>query len=224
MKLKKIASLALAGIMAVSMLAGCKDGSDNNGGTGNGGDITPTSTYTSTVLSATSNAQKLMSAAPNSKLDKAVSEVAANYSVSGTHAALTFIREDIGTNSDWVDTASRYMGDAVYATNDFTSHSYVAGGTTAPLKNGTDDVTYYGFYVVKRAYNDEMIDNLVSELLDTVAAQQIGDLKDASGNTRDYSVSVAKADCWADKKEADAGADSVVVGIAVTLDYTKAEF
>ena len=26
MKLKKIASLALAGIMAVSMLAGCKDG------------------------------------------------------------------------------------------------------------------------------------------------------------------------------------------------------
>ena len=32
MKLKKIASLALAGILAVSMLAGCKDGAGNNGG------------------------------------------------------------------------------------------------------------------------------------------------------------------------------------------------
>ena len=222
MKLKKIASLALAGIMAVSMLAGCKDGSDNNGGTGNGGNIAPTSTYTSTVLSATSNAQKLMSAAPNSKLDKAVSEVAANYSVNA-YTALTFIPNDNGFDA-WVDTASRYMGDAIYATNNFTANSYVAGGRTEPLKNGTDDVTYYGFYVVKRAYNDEMIDNLVSELLDTIAAQQVGDLKDASGNTRDYSVSVAKADCWADKKEADADADSVVVGIAVTLDYTKAEF
>ena len=31
MKLKKIASLALAGIMAVSMLAGCKDGNGNSG-------------------------------------------------------------------------------------------------------------------------------------------------------------------------------------------------
>ena len=30
MKLKKIASLALAGIMAVSMLAGCKDGSSSS--------------------------------------------------------------------------------------------------------------------------------------------------------------------------------------------------
>ena len=32
MKLKKIASLALAGIMAVSMLAGCKDGGNGNSG------------------------------------------------------------------------------------------------------------------------------------------------------------------------------------------------
>ena len=32
MKLKKIASLMLAGVMAVSMLAGCKDGAGNNGG------------------------------------------------------------------------------------------------------------------------------------------------------------------------------------------------
>ena len=37
MKLKKIASLALAGIMAVSMLAGCKDGNNGNSGSSSSG-------------------------------------------------------------------------------------------------------------------------------------------------------------------------------------------
>ena len=43
MKLKKIASLMLAGIMAVSMLAGCKSGSTNNGNAGSSSS-TPAST------------------------------------------------------------------------------------------------------------------------------------------------------------------------------------
>ena len=42
MKLKKIASLMLAGIMAVSMLAGCKDGSANNGNAGSSSSEVPT--------------------------------------------------------------------------------------------------------------------------------------------------------------------------------------
>ena len=44
MKLKKIASLALAGVMAVSMLAGCKSGNSNNGGSDNEGPVTPVTT------------------------------------------------------------------------------------------------------------------------------------------------------------------------------------
>ena len=47
MKLKKIASLALAGIMAVSMLAGCKDG-----GNGNSGSSSSENTGTATGYSA----------------------------------------------------------------------------------------------------------------------------------------------------------------------------
>ena len=54
MKLKKIASLALAGIMAVSMLAGCKDGNGNNGGASSSSEPTTTNvvTYANDVLSA----------------------------------------------------------------------------------------------------------------------------------------------------------------------------
>ena len=43
MKLKKIASLALAGIMAVSMLAGCKDGGKKNGSSSSRTPIPPAS-------------------------------------------------------------------------------------------------------------------------------------------------------------------------------------
>lgn len=44
MKLKKIASLALAGVMAVSMLAGCNNGSNNNNNGSNGEvDVVPAS-------------------------------------------------------------------------------------------------------------------------------------------------------------------------------------
>ena len=53
MKLKKIASLALAGIMAVSMLAGCKDGGNSNSGSSSSEPTTTNVvTYANDVLSA----------------------------------------------------------------------------------------------------------------------------------------------------------------------------
>ena len=55
MKLKKIASLMLAGIMAVSMLAGCK--SSNNGGNGNDNDDTTVVPSTSAIVTAFNNGQ-----------------------------------------------------------------------------------------------------------------------------------------------------------------------
>lgn len=64
MKLKKITSLALAGIMAVSMLAGCSNGGNNGGNSGdNGTVITPA---TSSVVEAVNKGQ---SAANDVKID-----------------------------------------------------------------------------------------------------------------------------------------------------------
>ena len=58
MKLKKIASLALAGLMAVSMLAGCSGNGGNGAGNGNSGDITAENN-TSSVVSAVNNGQSV---------------------------------------------------------------------------------------------------------------------------------------------------------------------
>ena len=61
MKLKKIASLMLAGVMAVSMLAGCQTGSNggNNGGEGEG-EGTTTSGYSAVMAENVSDAVKDM--------------------------------------------------------------------------------------------------------------------------------------------------------------------
>ena len=77
MKLKKIASLMLAGVMAVSMLAGCSGNNTDDGASS--GDTTPSSSYTETVLKATNAAtQTKLSASTNDKLDKAVAWAAQN--------------------------------------------------------------------------------------------------------------------------------------------------
>ena len=57
MKLKKIASLALAGIMAVSMLAGCKDGGNGNSGSSSSAPTAPAG-YTATVYAELSKTTK----------------------------------------------------------------------------------------------------------------------------------------------------------------------
>ena len=55
MKLKKIAALALAGVMAVSMLAGCAGGNGNGNGTQNPDDVNTTAT---SVVKALNDGQK----------------------------------------------------------------------------------------------------------------------------------------------------------------------
>ena len=82
MKLKKIASLMLAGIMAVSMLTACDTTSDGND-TGNGEppviDTTPTG-YSATILSGTNlHTKDLMTAEDSDMLSNAV--VAAGESI-----------------------------------------------------------------------------------------------------------------------------------------------
>ena len=56
MKLKKIASLALAGVMAVSMLAGCSGKGNNSGNNNNNGVVTATGVNADTVIAALKDA------------------------------------------------------------------------------------------------------------------------------------------------------------------------
>ena len=79
MKLKKIASLALAGIMAVSMLAGCKDG--GNGNSGSSSENTNTASGYSAMLGqkaaetlSDNDRDKIFTFADNDKDQKALSD------------------------------------------------------------------------------------------------------------------------------------------------------
>ena len=73
MKLKKIASLMLAGIMAVSMLAACGEGTGNNNGGANSEPTAPTSTTTTDLYNKLDkDNQKNISPLADTDLDSAL--------------------------------------------------------------------------------------------------------------------------------------------------------
>ena len=107
MKLKKIASLALAGIMAVSMLAGCSTTSVDPEPTPNPGDDEPTvSGYSQMLYNHLSNAAKKKvtaqdSDAVNNALATAM-EYAAGNTIAGSYDDYIDGDTHAVTNSDWL--------------------------------------------------------------------------------------------------------------------------
>ena len=84
MKLKKIASLMLAGVMAVSMLAGCSTTGNSNSGDEGDTNTSPATSYASTLYSALSEtAQKKITFSADSELDADLVDAAGNMA-SGT--------------------------------------------------------------------------------------------------------------------------------------------
>ena len=211
MKLKKIASLMLAGIMAVSMLAGCKSADNGNGGASSSQPV-QNSGFTSTVLNETKESTRLvLKESSNDKLDKAVAFAAANHVENNAKETLTYVDEgwEYQTLADKVMTGK----DVVYADND--------GNDNVPTKvNGAKDATVYIMYTVSRTMSDEWIAQTVADQLDTWAEKLS---ESTSDETYDYTVRVAKADSIkgddASRKD-----DAVVVGIAITVDYTKVNY
>ena len=91
MKLKKIASLMLAGVMAVSMLAGCQNGSNggNNGGEGEGDGQISTSNSSSILHDAMKgDARKMTTPVANAALDTALKNAVDTYFQNTEYAAV----------------------------------------------------------------------------------------------------------------------------------------
>ena len=220
MKLKKIASLMLAGVMAVSMLTACggnTDGNGNNNGS-NGGETTPSVNYTSTVLAETNKStQAKLSASSNTKLDKTVETVAKNFTISAD--AKTFAI--MPANWNQVVAAEEIMtGNDV----NYSADAFNWDFSTSEVNSTT---TYYTLGYVNRAMTDEYITEQVAKFLDSLAENMVDDEKvvQVSGNdcTFDYTVSVAKADCLAGD-DASRASDKVVIGIAITTTVSKVEY
>ena len=220
MKLKKIASLMLAGVMAVSVLTACNSGNngDNGNNGNNGGEPTPSASYTSTVLAETNDSTKaVLSASSNTKLDRAVAAAAANYTIStaGTTRILTQMPQDWNQ----VITAKSIMEGAENYTADYTDWNFT------PISKNEDTLagTWWTMGYVSRAMTDKYITEQVADILDKLAEQMVDGDKVVEGATWDYTVSVAKADSLAGN-DADRSKDAVVVGLAITVTKTDVKY
>ena len=115
MKLKKIASLALAGVMAVSMLAGCNGGTSNNGTPDDDGDVVVT---TSPVVKAVNDGQTSgnvvkINFTDDSKLNTALQKAVEVY---GTDAVTRQIEAAI-TDNTGLETKPANVKDLQYVNN-----------------------------------------------------------------------------------------------------------
>ena len=219
MKLKKIASLALAGIMAVSMLAGCKDGGNGNSGSSST-PTTPASGYAATILADTNDAQKYMTAGANTKIDQAVAAIA---KTAGAAGAYNTTLNAWALNGDKVQTAKLIMTGANYWEK-FSVNATAEGNTSAGVNMlvNKKDGTFYSLYFVDKKVGDTMIDNLVAKELDQIVDANIANKNIGAGDSYSYTVDIAKAD-WADTDENDKDG-AVVIGIAITVDYTGTNY
>ena len=220
MKLKKIASLMLAGIMAVSMLTACNggDNGDNGNNGNNGGEPTPSASYTSTVLAETNDSTKaVLSASSNTKLDRAVAAAAANYTIDNANAHKTL--QIIPGDWNQVDIAESIMEGAENYTADYTNWNFAPSAANEETLAGT----WWTMGYVSRAMTDEYITEQVADILDDLAEQMVDGDKVVEDATWDYTVSVAKADSLAGDK-ADRSKDAVVVGLAITVTKTDVKY
>ena len=164
MKLKKIASLMLAGVMAVSMLAGCSTAGNNNSNDGddNNNVVTPTS-----IVTAVNNGQSATNdvkidftsdATLDAALSKAVKAIGENNDVLGLNDQLGRL-----TGNDVWNTWN-FLGDKMGLTPADTSKDdgrIVEGMLAMPLMNDMADKAAAEKTVAK------IVNEMVAELDDT---------------------------------------------------------
>ncbi len=215
MKLKKIASLALAGIMAVSMLAGCSNGNNGgNNGNGNGnGNVTP---VTSKIVDAVNDGQTAGNKVKvefkvNSKLDAALQQAVNVY---GTDARPDEVFEAITVNTGLEEKSATL--------NNKNEYGFLTGGVTYQTavnkKQDADGDTYTFMGVVKvTALSEDYVLNSVAKAVDQAVATLSVSSDDKDGN--------GKVDVAVDKKYYGYDYDGSISMVSVeTLDGTTAYY
>ena len=174
MKLKKIASLMLAGVMAVSMLTAC--GSNDGTGNGNNGNENPDPTpATTSVVDAVNKGQ---SAANAVKIDFTV-----NSKLDNTLAKAVSVYGNDATNDEVADAIARMTGlESVSAGPDYSSIGWVdeygfltetVDRAVALQWNKDAKGKVYTLFVVSQfpAWTEEAALNMVAEVADEMIAK-----------------------------------------------------
>ena len=167
MKLKKFAAMMLAGVMAVSMLAGCS-GKGGNGGDNNQGEVV----NTSSLVTAVNGAQEDVDFTANASLTSLVSKVASIYGTEGNaieENIFEYLRNSTGNEYERlynVTYKNQWGGDEVV--------NVIGDDDKAVVKNG-EKVTDIFVMVVDgaNAYNEEAAQKIMAR----IAAEEIGNME-----------------------------------------------
>ena len=182
MKLKKIASLALAGVMAVSMLAGCNNGSSSNGDNGNA-DVTTNTSIVDAVNKGQSVANNVkITFTADSALDSALKRAAEKLGVSANDTKLAEAVTNmtgltaVEPHKNWKDggfvvSQTNFLGGNVDYSKNYTPDS-TAGGENIGSEDG---VTYTVYGVVSfegdNYPTEESVLNTVAKEADEIIAK-----------------------------------------------------
>ena len=203
MKLKKIASLALAGIMAVSMLAGCKDGGNGNNGSSSSENTNTTSNVTESVLAKSSKAvNNVLTVNADDTLDEAVAFAAENAGNAGDYRVLT----NLPSTHAYAVNALKIADEWYYTANSVEQYKFTSN-------DNHDDETYWSLYIVTAPKTNDWILGEVADKLDEMVKSTTMD-----GQNCEYSVRVATAEINA---ASSGSTDGYLVGIAITVDDTS---
>lgn len=200
MKLKKIASLALAGIMAVSMLAGCSNGENNNGGN-SGDDNTVITPSTTPVVDAVNKGQDVtndvkITFTADSKLDAALQKAVSVYGTDSTTAELknaiynmTGLKDVLAYQEEkFYQKAPELLFDGA-----FLNGKFEYGHSTYDPDHDLNGKVYTIFNVEEitsaNALSEEAALNVVAEKADSLIAQLAKTSKEVQTGEKYYSYS-----------------------------------
>ena len=218
MKLKKIASLVLAGIMAVSMLTACDTTSagDDDTVVPPAEDTTPVG-YSATILAGVaSDEASVMTSEDSAMLAAAVEAAGTAINDSAEIHEMLKVSDNIAYGHQVFRSTNKVTHAVVdlYVDNlaQDVESNYKYNGLSLPVaSSGTQ--RYAGLYVFNRAMNDTQLNNAVANIVSGI----MDDQKDHVNATEiDYTLSVAKTDVGTEANGV------VLVGIMITRSYTHA--
>ena len=214
MKLKKIASLMLAGIMAVSMLTACDTTSAGDDTVVPPAEDTTPAGYSATILNGTgSNTKSLMTSEDSAMLAGAVEAAASAINDSAEIHEMLERSESGRKVTGWFQGKTEKAVVDLYKDNLAEDVIFDTNNSFALPVETSGTQRYAGLYVFNRALNDTQLNNAVASIVDDIMADQ----KDHVNATDiDYVLSVAKSDVGTEANGV------VLVGVMIERSYTHA--
>ena len=217
MKLKKIASLALAGVMALTMLAGCattNDKGDDNGTTPPVIDPTPAG-YSQTILDGTGSVIKSMTTARDSAMLKNAVEAAA---ASVNDYGEIEILQTVEGAMNWEKAGRRNWRLVMEVVSGFAKELDKDDVFNIRDDMAADEINEDGRYVALYAWNRVHNDTDINDKVVSAVKSIFNHLDDRDGATEiDYVLSVEQAQIGTDANGV------VLVGIMVERVSTQAQ-